>query len=70
MDFDATSLYPSAMWDEKSTYRKTGTGYVSTPDMKDEIVGNVDTQTFTQGSAILKVVYHYPLNLIFQQLPV
>ena len=22
MDFDATSLYPSAMWDEKSVYPK------------------------------------------------
>ena len=28
-DFDAVSLYPSAMWDEKSIYRTIETGYVS-----------------------------------------
>ena len=28
MNFDATSLHPSAMWDEKSTYPKIETGFV------------------------------------------
>ena len=28
MDFDATCLYPSAMWDEKSVYPKKETGFV------------------------------------------
>ena len=27
MDFDATSPYPSAMWDEKSVYFKTESGF-------------------------------------------
>ena len=37
-DFDAVSLYPSAMGDPKSVNPKIETGYVYTPDMKDEIV--------------------------------
>ena len=28
MDFDATSLHPSAMWDENSLYPKVETGFV------------------------------------------
>ena len=28
MDYDATSLYLSAMWDEKPVYPKTETGFV------------------------------------------
>ena len=35
MDFDAKSLYPSAMWDEKSVYPKTDTGYHFEPHMND-----------------------------------
>ena len=29
MDFDATSLYPSAMWDEKTVHSKIVTGFAS-----------------------------------------
>ena len=32
-DFDAVSLYPSAMWDEKSIHPRIETGYAYTPDM-------------------------------------
>ena len=28
MDFDATSIYPIAMWDEKFVYPKIETGFV------------------------------------------
>ena len=31
MDFDATSLYPSAMYDEKSVFPKKESGFVSKP---------------------------------------
>ena len=54
-DFDAVSLYPSAMSDEKSIYPRVETGYACTPDMNDELVEKISTQTFTQGSAILKI---------------
>ena len=49
------SLYPSAMWNPKSIYPKIETGYAFTPDMNDEVVEKFNTQTFTQGSAILKI---------------
>ena len=56
-DFDAVSLYPSAMSDEKSIYPRTETGYAFTPDINYELVDKFNTQTFTQGSAILKIKY-------------
>ena len=33
LDFDATSLYPSAKWDEKSIYTKRETGFAFKPQM-------------------------------------
>ena len=54
-DFDAVSLYPSAMWDEKSIYPRIETGYAFTRDMNDELVEKFNNQTFTQGSAFLKI---------------
>ena len=38
--------------------------------MNDELVEKIKTVIFTQGSAILKVKYCIPKNLIAQQLPV
>ena len=70
MDFDATSLYFLAIWDEKSIYPIIETGYVFTTDMKDETVQKILIETFTQGSAILKVMFYNPLGLILQPLPV
>ena len=69
-DFDAVSLYPSAMWDEKSIYPRTETGYVFTRDMNDELVEKFNNQTFNQGSAILKIKYYNPRNLVVQHLPI
>ena len=37
-EFDAVSLYPSAMWDEKSIYPRKETWYAFTRDMKDELI--------------------------------
>ena len=69
-DFDAVSLYPSAMWDEKSIYPRIETSYAYTPDMNDELVNKFNTDNFNQGSAILKIKYYNPKNLIVQHLPV
>ena len=55
-DFDNVSFYPSAMWDEKSKYPSIETGYAFTDDMNDELFEKIIDQTFTQSSAILKVV--------------
>ena len=57
-DFDATSLYPSAMWDEKSVYPKIQNGFAFKPHMKKTYVKAFNNQTFNQDgneSAILKI---------------
>ena len=69
-DFDAVSLYPSAMWDEISIYPRIETGYAFTRDMNSELVEKFNTGNFTQGSAILKIKYYNPKNLIVQHIPI
>ena len=69
-DFDCVSLYPSAMWDKNSLYSKTETVYDYTKDTDDKLVEKFNNQTFTQGSAILKINYYNPKNLIGQHLPI
>ena len=66
MDFDATSLYPSAMWDEKSVYSKIETGFAFKPHMNNVYVEAYNIQTFNQDgdeSAILTIKYYNPPNL-------
>ena len=73
MDFDATSLYASAMWDQNSVYPKIETGFAFKPHMNDVYVEAFNNQTFNQDgdeSAILRIKYYNPRNLIFQHLPV
>ena len=73
MDFDATSLYPSAMWDENSVYPKIETGFVFKPHMNKTYVEAFNNGTFNQDgdeSAILRIKYYNPRDLIFQHLPV
>ena len=73
MHFDATSLYPSAMWDKNSAYAKIETGYAFQPHMNDVFVNEFNFQIFSQDgndSAILKMKYYNPPDLIFQHLPV
>ena len=55
--FDAVSLYASAMWDEKSIYPRVETRYAFTKDMNNDLFEKFNIQTFTQGSAILKINY-------------
>ena len=69
MNFDGVSLYPSAMWDDESIFPRIETGYPFTQDMENEILQKFNTQTF-QGSAILKVLYYNPKDLIFQHIPI
>ena len=69
-DFDAVSLYPSAMWDENSIYPRIETGYAFTTDMNDELVNKFNNGSFIQGSAILRIKYYNPKDLIVQHLPI
>ena len=73
MDYVATGLYPSAMYDENSLYPKIETGFVFKPNMNDVYVEAFNNQTFYQDgdeSAILRIKYYNPPDLIFQHLPV
>ena len=58
------------MWDEKSIYPRIETGYAFTRDMNNELSVKFNNQSFTQGSAILKIKYYNPRDLIVQHLPV
>ena len=58
------------MWDEKSIYPRIETGYAYTRDMNDELVEKFNNQSFTKGSAILKIKYYNPRDLIVQHLPI
>ena len=58
IDFDAASLYPSAINDEKSVYPKTETGFVFRMHMNDVFVEAFINQNFNQfsnESAIRKI---------------
>ena len=73
MDFDATSLYPNAMYDENSVYPKIESGFAFKPYMNDVYVKSFNDQTFNQDadeSAITKLKHYNPPDLIFQHLPV
>ena len=69
MDFDATFLYPSAMWDVESVYPKIETGFAFKPQMNQTFVDAFNNQNCNKSS-ILKFKYYNPHNLIFQHLPV
>ena len=58
MDFDPTSLYRSATWDENGVYPMIKTGFSFQPHMNDAFVNVFIFQTFSQDgddSAILKI---------------
>ena len=67
--FDAVSLYPSAIWDEKSIFPRIETGYAYTKDMIIDLFNKFDNQPLARGSAILKIMYYNPKDLIVQHLP-
>ena len=48
MDFDATSLFLSSMWDKNSVYTKIESGFAFKPDMNDGYVEAFNNQTFSQ----------------------
>ena len=72
-DFDATPLYPSAMWEEKSVHPKIETGFAFKPHLNNVFVESFNIQTFNQDgdeTAILRIKYYNPRDLILQHLPV
>ena len=72
-DFDATGLYPSAMWDEKTVYPKIENGFAFKLYMNDVFVGVFIIQSFHQDgnqSAIVKLNFYEKPDLVFQLLPI
>ena len=70
MIFDATNFYPSHMWDEKSVYPKTESGFAFKPHLNDVYVEAFNIQTFNQDGnecAILKLESYSSPDLIFKQ---
>ena len=73
ISYDATSLYPSAMWDCNSVYPKIETGFAFKLHMNKTYVEAFNNQTFNEDgdeSAILTIKYYNPPDLIFRHLPV
>ena len=73
MNFDDTSLYPSAMYDENSVYPKKETDCAFKLHMSDIFVIDSINKTFNQDendSETLKIYYYNPPNLMFQHLPI
>ena len=73
MDFGATSLDPSAIWDEESIYPEIENGFAFKPHMNITYVEAFNNQTFIQDgneSAILRRKYYNPTNFLCQHLPV
>ena len=73
LDFDVTSLYPSAMYQNNSVFPKIETGFAFKPHMNDVYVEAFNNQSFNQDgdeSAVLTIKYLNPPDLIFQHLPV
>ena len=73
MDFDATSLHPSAMWDENSVHPKIETGFAFKPHMNDVCVEVFNNQSFNEDgdeNAILTNKYYNPPDIIIRHLPV
>ena len=73
MDFDATSLYLYAMWDEKSVYPKIESGFAFTHHMNKTYVDAFNNQSFNQDRnepAILKPNFNNPPKVLFQHFPI
>ena len=73
MDFDATSLYPSAMWDKNSVCPGKESGVAFKPHRNDIYVEAFNIKTFNHDgneTSIRRRKYYNPPNLIIQHLPV
>ena len=73
MDFDATSYYPSAMWDEKPVVLRIESRFAFKLDMNDVYVRAFNIRSFNRigkESKILKMNYYKTPKLMFQPSPV
>ncbi|ESO85521.1 hypothetical protein LOTGIDRAFT_155008 [Lottia gigantea] len=69
MAFDANGLYPLVMSDLDSEYPKAESGRPFLPEENKEFVELFNEQKFRPRTAILKVWFEYPTNMLFQPIP-
>lgn len=69
MAFDATSLYPSAMYDISSEYPKAESARKFKKEEEQEILNKFNTQTFRPKTGIFTVLFKYPNDMFFQPIP-
>ena len=58
------------MWDEKTINPRIETGYAFKSHMNNELIEKFFKRTFNEGSAISKIKYYNPKNLIVQHIPI
>ena len=57
------------MWDDESFYPKNEVGFPLTVEMKNDLVENISSGNFNQGSSSLIVKYNNPPEILLQNLP-
>jgi hypothetical protein len=70
MAFDATSLYPSAMWDEESEFPDITSAKHFKNSEEKEILDLFNSQQFRPKTGFFRVRYFNPPELFLQHLPV
>jgi hypothetical protein len=68
--FDATSLYPSAMWDENSEFPDITSGRTFRCSEEKEVLNLFNSQKFRPKTGFFKIKYYYPPEQFLQHLPV
>jgi hypothetical protein len=70
MAFDATSLYPSAMWDAGSEFPDITSARPFKPSEEQEVLDLFNSQTFRPRTGFFKIQYYNPPELFLQHVPV
>jgi hypothetical protein len=70
MAFDATSLYPSAMWDSASEFPDSTSARAFMAEEEQEILDLFNSQKFRPRTGFFRIKYHYPPDNFLQHLPV
>jgi hypothetical protein len=70
MAFDATSLYPSAMWDKESEFPNITSARAFKLEEEQQTLDSFNSQRFRPRTGFFRIKYHYPLDNFLQHLPV
>jgi hypothetical protein len=70
MALDATSLYPSAMWDASSEFPDITSARPLKPSDEQEVLDLFNSQTFRPRTGFFKIQYYNPPEVFLQHVPV